>query len=345
MANLLYGVNGEGSGHSTRSKEIIQHLQRKGHTVHVASFDRGLQNLSADFDVAEIYGLRLAYVRNQVRYGKTVLRNLFSAPGAVRSIRQLMRLADDWDVQAVITDFEPLSARVAHHKHLPLISIDNQHCLTHARISYPRQYCKEAAAAKLVTRLMVPRADAVLITSFFSAPLRHEACLFPPILRSEVLQTKATEGGEVLVYVTAPSRELAAALKQVRQSFICYGFGRTGQDGNLLFKAPSMSAFLADLGSCKSVIANSGFSLISEALYLGKPFLAWPVKRQFEQIFNAYYIGQTGCGRYWGDLNKERIESFLFNHDAYRQKLADYPRRDNSALLAKVDELVARFTP
>lgn len=343
MANILYGVNGEGSGHSTRSKVIIEHLQKQGHTVRLVSFDRGLRNLAADFDITEIYGLRLAYVRNKVRYGKTLVRNLFSARGAVKSIRQLMRLADEWRIDVVITDFEPLTARVARRKRLPLISIDNQHCLTHARISYPRQYRKEAAAAKMVTRMMVPRADAVLITSFFNAPLRRDACIFPPILRSEVLQTRATDGDQVLVYVTAPSPQLAALLKQVNQRFICYGFGRTGQDENLLFKAPALSGFLADLAACKSVIANCGFSLISEALHLGKPFLAWPVKKQFEQIFNAYYICQTGYGAYWDDLNKERIESFLFNHDVYKRKLATYPRRDNSEILARVDELVAKY--
>jgi UDP:flavonoid glycosyltransferase YjiC (YdhE family) len=47
MANILYGVNGEGSGHSTRATEVIKHLQRQGHHIHVASFDRGLQIVSA----------------------------------------------------------------------------------------------------------------------------------------------------------------------------------------------------------------------------------------------------------------------------------------------------------
>ena len=60
MANILHPVDGEGSGHSTRSKEVIQHLQQQGHRVHVASFDRGLRNLSTDFEVTEIYGLRFA---------------------------------------------------------------------------------------------------------------------------------------------------------------------------------------------------------------------------------------------------------------------------------------------
>ncbi|PYY04842.1 MAG: hypothetical protein DMG69_28655 [Acidobacteria bacterium] len=39
-----------------------------------------------------------------------------------------------------------------------------------------------------------------------------------------------------------------------------------GQDANLVFKKPSLTAFLEDLAGCQAVIANSGFSLISEAL-------------------------------------------------------------------------------
>ena len=51
------------------------------------------------------------------------------------------------------------------------------------------------------------------------------------------------------------------------------------------------------------------------------------MKRQFEQIFNAYYIGKMGYGAYWDDLNKERVESFLFNLESYRANLAGYRRQ------------------
>lgn len=342
MANILYGVNGEGSGHSTRSKEVITHLLGKGHQVHVASFDRGLRNLSESFDVTEIFGLRLTYVNNQVRYRRTIARNLFTAPKAAKSIRRLTKLAEEWKIDLVITDFEPLSCRVGHHLRLPVICIDNQHCLTHAAISYPRQYRREAAATKLVTRLMTPRADAYLVTSFFAAPVRKpDTFLFPPILRQEVLKTQAAEGKDVLVYVTSPAPELARLLAQVRCRFIAYGFGREGIDGNIVFKKPSLESFLRDLAGCKAVIANAGFSLLSEAFYLGKPYLAVPVHHQFEQIFNAYYVEKMGYGACWDEINKERVEAFLFNLPLYREKLEDYPRQDNSALLAKVDELIA----
>jgi len=344
MANILYGVNGEGAGHSTRSKEVISHLVKSGHKVHVVSFDRGLRNLSESFPVTEIFGLRLTYVNNRVRYRRTIARNLFTAPKAAKSVHRLMRLAEEWQIDLVITDFEPLSCHVGRRKGLPVISIDNQHCMTNAVISYPRRYRREAAATKLVTRLMTPRANAYLVTSFFAAPVRRSnTFLFPPILRQEVLRARAAEGEDVLVYMTSPALEVARLLGTVRCSFIAYGFGRDGREGNVLFKKPSLSDFLRDLSNCKAVVANAGFSLLSEALYLGKPYLAIPVEHQFEQVFNAYYLDKMGYGAYWDQLNKERVESFLFNLPAYRENLRSYSRQDNSALLAKLDELIAKF--
>ncbi|HYX54138.1 MAG TPA: glycosyltransferase family protein [Candidatus Limnocylindrales bacterium] len=344
MANILYGVNGEGAGHSTRSKEVIYHLIEQGNTVHVASFDRGLANLSKSFDVTEIFGLRFAYVNNQVRYRRTAAKNLLAAPKAARSFARLLRLTDDWKIDLVITDFEPLTARIGHHRRIPIISIDNQHCLTHTNVKLPRQHRRDAAAAKITTRLMTPHAQAYFVTSFFPArPTRKGTFLVPPILRREVLEVKPSSGNHVLVYVTSPSPELASMLRHVRCEFVAYGFGREGRDGNIDYKMPSMEGFLADLASCKGIAANAGFSLVSEALHLGKPYLAIPVKHQFEQIFNAYFLAQQGYGAFWEELSREKIESFLFNLPHYAEALAAYARQDNSALLAKLDQTIREW--
>jgi uncharacterized protein (TIGR00661 family) len=343
MTNILYGVNGEGSGHSSRAREMLTHLKERGHTVHVVSFDRGLKNLASDFDVTEIFGLRLATLHNRVRYGRTVLRNLLTVPSAEKSVHELNRLAEEWRIQLVITDFEPMSCHTGHKLGLPVLSIDNQHCLTYGEISYPSEYRKEAAATKIVTRLMTPNADAYFVTSFFRPkPKNKQTFFFPPILREAVLKSVPTEGEAVVVYVTSPAVELIDILKGIRQSFVCYGFNREGWERNLQFRKPSQAGFLKDLTEARAVVANSGFSLISEALHLGKPYLAWPVKHQFEQVFNAYYIGKMGYGAYWDELTKEKVESFLFNLDSYREKFSKYPRNDNSALFEKLDEFIAK---
>jgi uncharacterized protein (TIGR00661 family) len=345
MANILYGVNGEGAGHSTRSKEVLSHLVARGHQVHVASFDRGLRNLGEQFEVTEIFGFRFAYVNNRVRYKRTIAKNLLTVPQAAKSLTRLKSLVDEQRIDLVITDFEPLTCHLGHKKGLPVISIDNQHCLTNAVVSYPRKYRRDAAAAKLVTRLMTPRADAYLVISFFTAPVREKRTfLFPPLLRQEILQTTPTQGDHVLVYVTSPAPGLAKLLSSVRCRFVAYGFGREGHDGNILYKKPSLAGFFADLTSAQAIIANSGFSLVTEALHLGKPYLAVPVSHQFEQIFNAYWLDRSGYGAYWEELSKEHVESFLYNLPQYREKLAGYPRQGNGALLAKLDALITQFT-
>jgi len=346
MANILYGVNGEGAGHSTRAKEVLTHLVERGHKVHVASFDRGLQNLKRDFDVTEIFGFRFSYVNNRVRYKRTIAKNLVAVPQAAKSLTRLKRLVRDKDIDLVITDFEPLTCHIGHKFHLPVISIDNQHCLTNTVVSYPTQYRRDAAAAKLVTKLMTPRARAYLVVSFFTAPIRkRNTFLFPPLLRHEILTATPTEGDHVLVYVTSPAPALAKLLGSTRGArFVAYGFGREGMDGNVVFKKPSLDGFFHDLVTARAVIANSGFSLVTEALHLGKPYLAVPVSHQFEQVFNAYWLQKSGYGTYWEQPNKERIDSFLYNLPHYRESLADYPRHGNQALFTKLDSLIAGFS-
>ena len=342
MANILYGVNGEGAGHSTRAREVLSHLVAQGHTIHVASFDRGLRNLSQQFDATEIYGFRFAYINNRVRYKRTIAKNLITIPQAARSLARLKDLVAEWKIDLVITDFEPLSCHVGHKKGLPVISIDNQHLLTNAAVSYPRQFRRDAAAAKLVTRMMTPHANAYLVISFFTAPVKkRNTFLFPPLLRQEILNATPTHGEHVLVYVTSPAPALAKLLSCVRARFIAYGFGREGREGNVLYKKPSLDGFFNDLISAQAIVANSGFSLVTEALHLGKPYLAVPVSHQFEQIFNAYWLDKMGYGAYWEELNKERVESFLYNLPHFREKLAGYPRQGNQALLQKVDALIA----
>src|SRR6202007_3483817 len=95
----------------------------------------------------------------------------------------------------VITDYEPITCHVGHKLRLPVIAIDNQHLLTDTEITYPREYRQEAGAAKLVTRLMTPHADAYLVISFFTARIKKKnTFLFPPLLRRGILACPPTPG-------------------------------------------------------------------------------------------------------------------------------------------------------
>jgi uncharacterized protein (TIGR00661 family) len=76
MAKIVYGVSGEGSGHSSRAREMIIHLENLGHVVKVVSYDRGYNNLKDDFDVFETEGLHITSSDNRVSKVKTFTENL-----------------------------------------------------------------------------------------------------------------------------------------------------------------------------------------------------------------------------------------------------------------------------
>jgi UDP:flavonoid glycosyltransferase YjiC (YdhE family) len=52
------------------------------------------------------------------------------------------------------------------------------------------------------------------------------------------------------------------------------GFGHSS-------RAMVVGRYLEELKACKAIIATAGFTLMSEALYLKKPYLALPLKGQF----------------------------------------------------------------
>ena len=91
MAKIVYGVSGEGSGHSSRAREMIAHLEQLGHAVKVASYDRGYANLKDDFDVFETEGLHIASSDNRVSKVKTFTQNLQRLPQGHKKLHALRK--------------------------------------------------------------------------------------------------------------------------------------------------------------------------------------------------------------------------------------------------------------
>jgi uncharacterized protein (TIGR00661 family) len=64
------------------------------------------------------------------------------------------------------------------------------------------------------------------------------------------------------------------------------------------------------LSTAKAVIATAGFTLMSEALYLGKPYLAFPMQGQFEQHLNAHMLDLLGYGAQGHTADENTLASF-----------------------------------
>jgi len=204
----------------------------------------------------------------------------------------------------------------------------------------------EARTTLAIVRAMVPRSQRSIVTSILPGrPKNARTFLVPPILRPEILALRPTRGEHVLVYCTQPYPSLLDDLRSLGSvPFRLYGFERAGKQGNLDFRKFSATGFLEDLAGARAVVATAGFTLLGEALHLGKPLLALPMKGQFEQELNSFLLGRMGWGRDGREMSRELLGDFLFRVPEYEQALKKYPRQDNRKTFAAVDAAVRDLT-
>lgn len=344
MAKIIYSLSGEGSGHSSRSREMITHLLKMGHSVKVASYNRGYSNLKDDFDVLEIEGFSIISEDNKVSIGKTFAQNFNTILDRYEAINILKKkYFKIFKPDCVITDFEPMAAYLANELDVPLITIDNQHRMRYMDFPCPLEWKAEAVFIENLIRAMIPRPCISLVTTFYFGEKRNKRTyLFPPILRQSVIEAKPSVGNYILVYATQEFDSLIEYLKTYkRENFVIYGFNTDKIEENLAFKSFSREGFLSDLAGCKAVIATAGFTLMTESFYLRKPFLALPMKGQFEQVLNGLMLEELKYGKCAPDLERDSISAFLYDIPEYTENLKAYEHKDNSAITQMLDSILA----
>jgi uncharacterized protein (TIGR00661 family) len=179
---------------------------------------------------------------------------------------------------------------------------------------------------------------------------KKRTTLFPPILRKEVLDAERRRGDHVLVYQTGEGFDsLAAQLERTGLECRTYGMKRDLSEdlveGNVRHRPFSEAGFIEDLATSRAVIASAGFTLMGEAVYLGKPMLAIPLGNQFEQLLNARYLEHQGYGRGAEGLDDSSVvRSFLDRLPAYEERLAGFTHDRNESLLATIDRLIPRIS-
>ena len=343
MARIIYGVAGQGFGHAARSHETLIHLKRQKHQLMILAYNQSADMLSKDFPVVVIPGLGLNYQNNKLSYWRTFYDNALTIVRGTTKWPSLYKKIKAFKADLVITDFEPLSAAIAHLEKLPLISIDNQHQLTNSEISVPKKYKRDLAAVKLVTKSMVWGADYYLFISFFKTKItKARSFHFPPIVREKIRNEKPTVKDFILVYQNSNFDYILDELKKLpKQHFIVYS-GRPGirKDKNLLLKNYH-SEMYKELASCKAIIGTVGMSLVSEALWLDKPYFALPVGGQIEQVINALYIKKLGYGNWAEELTAKKAADFIKNIPIYRKNLKKRPKPDTQAIYKKLDSIIS----
>jgi uncharacterized protein (TIGR00661 family) len=344
---ILYGVVGEGMGHAIRSRAVIEQLLAWGHEVEIVVSGRAYDYLKAQFEgVNRIWGLTLVMEDHKVQPVETAIELIKGAiSGAPSNARRYIEMIERFEPDAVVSDFESWSVFYGLNRRIPVICLDNIQAVR--RCWHPDEVLRGHKAdwrlAKSIIKAKIPTASHYLITTFFDAPVKRErTTLVPPILRDSILQATPTRGEHILVYQTgATFDELPEVLKLFPDiPFKVYGLRRDlkepAQEDNLTFCPFSEAGFVEDLASCKGVIASAGFTLISEALHLGKPYLATPVHGQFEQLMNARYLQHLGYGLEDSALDEFGVRAFLAQLPRFEENLAGYHRKANAEVFEQL---------
>jgi len=350
---VLYGVPGEGMGHATRSKVVIDHLIKKGHQLCVVSSGRAFQFLDKSFPskVIEIKGFHFAYKNAEVSKMATFMSNFKSAgKNLIYNTGKKILIQRSFSPDVVITDFESFSFLFAKEHRLPIISIDNMQVMDRCilDITISKEEKSNYQLAKNIVKAKVLGCDHYLVSSFFEAEIeKKNTTLVPPIIRESILNAARFNGKHILMYQTSSSlRTVKETLQQLpNETFFVYGMNQDYTEGNVTFKPFSEDGFIKDLASAKAVIANGGFSFISEAVYLKKPVYSFPIHNQFEQWMNAAYIEKSCYGRHFDTLQPDGLKSFLYDLSSFEYKLSQYQQSGNEVLFTKLDSLLSELTP
>ncbi|HEX6764131.1 MAG TPA: glycosyltransferase family protein [Polyangiaceae bacterium] len=352
---ILYGVVGEGMGHATRSRVVIEHLLEKGHELRIVVSGRAHKFLvdkigdHPNVTIDEIHGLVLSYFGNELDRTQSVFLNMKNAPKSIKkNVKVYRRVVESGAPPEVgISDFESWAALYGKRQGLPVISIDNMQIINRCKHDKELTNAKgfDFELARLAVKIKVPKAYHYLVTSFFFPKVRKKyTTLLPPILRPEIANLAWEPREHVLVYQTQTTNQnLVPTLKRLPFRFRVYGLGRDGTEGNVNLCSFSEQRFLEDLRTSRAVIAGGGFTLLSEAVSLGIPTLSIPVSGQYEQELNARDLEALGFGRWSRIFDAEPISEFLARTDEYAAALATVPRPNNSMLFACVDELLERI--
>lgn len=348
---ILYGVPGEGMGHATRSKVVIDHLLERGHELCIVSSSRAFQFLDKAFPgkVIEIKGFHFAYKNAEVSKTATFLSNLKSAgKNLVYNTGKKLLIENHFMPEVVISDFESFTFFFAKEHRLPLVSIDNMQVMDRCSLDIPISKAEKRnyQLAKAIVKAKVPGGNHYFISSFFEAEIKKKnTSLVPPIVRKIIQDANVTKGKHILMYQTSSSlKSVKDVLQQLpNETFYVYGMNMDVTEGNVVFKPFSEAGFIKDLASAKAVIANGGFSFISEAVYLKKPVYSFPIHNQFEQWMNAAYINKSGYGRHFDTLEADHLKAFLYDLPVFEKHLSGYQQNGNEVLFKELDRMLGRF--
>lgn len=343
MATIFYSMSGEGRGHATRVRAIVDDLRRR-HRVFLFAPGQAYSLLAplyenSDVEVRPIDGLSFRYRADgrldYIRSAKDALFALGRFPGAIGALRAEMRLECP---DLAITDFEPLLPRAAEMEGVPYISIDHQHFLTEfSDRDLPPVARAKASLMGLAVRMFHWRQKLTVVSSFYKPPLRagrrgKRVRQVGVLLGKDVVGATPSDNGFLLVYLRRDTPEnVFRALAECGVPARIYGPEKIGTEGNLEYLPVDRRSFVDDLSRCRALVSTAGNQVVGEAMHLRKPVLALPESGNWEQAINGFWVDRMGIGRCVPStrLEADDIHLFLERLDAYKSSMRPVAGNDD----------------
>ncbi|MDO6444930.1 glycosyltransferase family protein [Colwellia sp. 1_MG-2023] len=319
---ILYGIQGTGNGHISRSRILAKELKKQGIMVDFLLSGRAKEKF---FDM-EVFGqfehrrgLTFITENGEVNYLKTGLKN-----NIFKFLADIIQL-DLSKYDLIITDFEPVTAWAAKIKGVPIIGIGHQYAFGS---NTPKS--KDSWLTRNIMKYFAPATYRIGLHWY-----PYDECVFPPIVDIELARRENKQ--HILVYLPFENQESITQLLQQfpNTQFIQYSPDlNDGKTNNVSLRKTSHTQFKHDLMHANGVICNAGFELISECLHIGIPVLTKALNGQMEQHSNALALKQLDYATV--------IETFTFEQITYwltHKKSANIPPLPNVA--AEIATLIA----
>lgn len=306
---ILFGVQGTGNGHISRSRELVSSLREAGHEVEVIISGRKEEELK-EINVFSPYqvlkGLTLVTYRGKMNYIETMFQL-----DLVRLMSDVFSL-DVNGIDLIVTDFEPVTSMAARMKKIPSVGFGHQYAF---RYNVP--LAKGSVFERYTLLNFAPaQYNAGLHWHHFNQPI------FPPVIPQTLYEAESVTAkpGKVLVYLPFEEVEDVAGFLAPFGNHEFYIYGKVRQDsdeGHLHYRGYSREGFLRDLQESNGVVCNAGFELPGEALHLGKKLLLRPLDGQIEQESNALALEELGLGLTMHSLDRDILRDWLLkpNHE------------------------------
>ena len=212
---------------------------------------------------------------------------------------------DTSSLDLVVTDYEPVTARIGWLHGIPCIGIGHLYAFSYPGVPVAGMNLLNRTVMKYFAPAHIPLG---LHWHHFDAPI------LPPTIAMESPDSGTIDEELIVVYMPFESvDDVVRALAPISDRLfrVYCRTSETDSNGNVELRPLDRRSFLTDLLRCGGVVANTGFTFISEALHVGKKILTKPLTHQTEQESNALALRKLGLATVTRRLTTETVRDWV----------------------------------